>query len=395
MLRSQTTKMAESNLILKDESSYTALHRAAKDNKESTLKLLLLKGSHHVNARGDYDWTPLHFAAEYNRGDSHYSTIEILLKNGADVNAQVIGGKTPLHYLVRRASVKTIQLLLNFKPDLNIRDVDGKISLFDAIFYKNVEAARILIDHGSDVNSVNLSNGETPLHEICYWKNLKIIKFLVEMGADVDALDYNTRTPLMVLLDEYIKPEKILNFFLKYSDVNTLSSNERYVSKLTEVAFDRKIILKHLAKLQALDMSLEPVILESVSKKEGLYDYFLQCTNELALAKTTKPKDMWVTYFNLLVDNKRKLKNYAGNKSLIKSFYKTNCLSKFPIYGDEMHKNVDEGIKRRELFDKSSIRLSDCWPIFNPNHLIIRDVLDCVTKNDLSMLCVSKNKRKL
>lgn len=53
-----------------------------------------------------------------------------------------------------------------------------------------------------------------------------------------------------------------------------------------------------------------------------------------------------------------------------------------------MQKNMETGIRRRKLFDKSAVLLSDYVPIFNPTHIVIKDILDCIlSKNDLSKLC--------
>lgn len=89
-----------------------------------------------------------------------------------------------------------------------------------------------------------------------------------------------------------------------------------------------------------------------------------------------------------MVGSKRSLKNFAGNQDLIEDFKNNDCSKMFPIYSASMPKNIEKGIKRREVFDKSSVLLSINLPIFNPNHLIIRDVLDCITSTkDLIKFC--------
>jgi len=56
-------------------------------------KLLLARGA-EVNAKGDNNSNPLHFAMSYN----HLKIAELLIKNGADINAtESLDNRTTLH----------------------------------------------------------------------------------------------------------------------------------------------------------------------------------------------------------------------------------------------------------------------------------------------------------
>lgn len=171
---------------------------------------------------------------------------------------------------------------------------------------------------------------------------------------------------------------------VKYADVNREDRN--FLS--FKLWFDNwRMIIEHYAILQTLGVTLDESVLESIFGREVYGLYFLKLTAELELAKKTKIQNCWVNCFDLLVDSKRKLKNYAGNEDLVEGFKKIDCLRMFPEYaGALIKKRVNKGIRRREIFDESSIRLSDSLPIFNPNHLIVRDVLDCLTHRDHQIL---------
>lgn len=145
--------------------------------------------------------------------------------------------------------------------------------------------------------------------------------------------------------------------------------------------------LKHLARLQMLNFALDQDILDALSNKNGFNNYFMKCKRELSTAKNTKLPNSWITFFNLVNFDKKKFKNWAGNKDLIEGFNSSGYLLKFPIYGVEMKRNVEKGIKRRKLFDKSAVSLTNCLPILNPTHLIIRDMLDKLRTKDLTMFC--------
>jgi hypothetical protein len=60
-----------------------------------------------VNAKDDWGWTPLHWAAERGR----MSIAELLLANGAEVNVKDHKGRTPLHWAVQKGHKDVARLL--------------------------------------------------------------------------------------------------------------------------------------------------------------------------------------------------------------------------------------------------------------------------------------------
>lgn len=99
---------------------------------------------------------------------SRYGNIEvvqILLLNGADPNAQVWGGFTPL--------------------------------LWAAMFSPNVNVLTVLIEAGSNVNCFSNKRRQTPLHAAAIRGDNLMTSMLLESGANVDAQDYMYKTPLL------------------------------------------------------------------------------------------------------------------------------------------------------------------------------------------------------
>lgn len=372
-----------------DQDGLTALHNAAKRNDVSEVKNLLSLGAYVDVPEDENHQTPLHLAALESEEDSHFDTIKLLLENGADHSCRDDDGRTPLHDLVLKDNVKTIRLLLNHNADVHAKsDSFGSTPLNEAVFVEKYEIVKLLIEHGSDVNNHSDEDGSTPLHEACRnsESDLRIVKFLMKNGADVNAPDFKGRTPLMNELTCDFLDKNILKFLLKYSDVNIIDEFGNNILFLVENRELLKIVLEHIAKLRALDLPVSSEVLKYTSRDHRTY--FKKCTKELTLAKSTKIENSWITFFDVLVDGRRKLKNYAGNKDLVESFESSKCKKKFPIYGKQMKKNMEKGIKKRELFDESSILLSSFLPVFNPDHLILRNILDCVlSTKDLSKLC--------
>ena len=65
------------------------------------VKQCLILGS-DVNLRGLGNMTPLHRASQ----NGHEEMVELLIENGADVNAMTDSGETPLDWAINRRHVK-------------------------------------------------------------------------------------------------------------------------------------------------------------------------------------------------------------------------------------------------------------------------------------------------
>ncbi len=105
---------------------WTPLHNAA---TKEIAELLIAEGA-DVNAKGYLDGTPLHPAAWY----GHKEVVELLIANGADVNAErVVYDKTiPLHYAAMRGHKEIAELLIAKGANVNTKDNGGRTPLFRA-----------------------------------------------------------------------------------------------------------------------------------------------------------------------------------------------------------------------------------------------------------------------
>lgn len=388
---------AGANIDVTNDSGQSALYLATIVSDVKMMEYLLSRGA-DVNIKDiSYGQTPLHIAVILNESNSYQKTIEVLLKNGADVNVPDRLGTTPFHKLVEKADFQTIEeFILNYKADVNVKKNCGEIPLFKAIERNSVEIVQLLVRHGSDVNNTNTQNSSTLLHEACknygndsseYCKtfNTNIIKCLLKNGANINAFDVSKSTPLTCLIKspryslEKDQFENTLRYLLKYVDFNIGENN--VLNKISDFSWIWKMILKHVAICKVLDIPLHESVLDTILKHDKYNNYFEQCLKELSVAKNTKIRNCWITFFNILIDNERKLKNYGGNKELVKEFKFSSW--KFLIYGATMRKRLDKGVRHRKLYDSSSQMFCRCLPIFKPSHLIVRDIFDCVPRKDL------------
>jgi ankyrin repeat protein len=136
---------------------------------------ILKKNPRLVNKKGDFGRTPLYKAAF----NGNREVAELLISEGAEVNARDPRGSSPLHI-----SAASKDVLFN-KNILNGR----------------IEVAELLVSKGADINAKD-NNGSTALHIAAREGSRKIAELLILKGADQDARDNNARTPLELATEE-------------------------------------------------------------------------------------------------------------------------------------------------------------------------------------------------
>lgn len=130
LLRLITELKADVNLQ-HQKTKMTALHCAAVFGNIGAVKILVKQGA-NVDARDNYDSTPLIAAAEF-RGNEH--VIHFLLTNDiakSNINAITNLGVTALHFAVQKDQIENARVLLEQGADLTIRDANGRRAV-DAI----------------------------------------------------------------------------------------------------------------------------------------------------------------------------------------------------------------------------------------------------------------------
>ncbi|MDY0094758.1 MAG: ankyrin repeat domain-containing protein [Candidatus Vecturithrix sp.] len=177
---------------------------------------LLLDNGAHVNARCNSGETPLQrvlaSAAHpyvfgsletgngFARAQAVSATIAALLvAHGADVNAATRKGATPLHYACRNNAVETIALLIRNGANVNAQSsgLYRGAPLHIAVEAKKFDACQLLVESGADPNARN-SAGDTPLHLAAANGYIKIARLLLAGGADPAAENSSGETALTV-----------------------------------------------------------------------------------------------------------------------------------------------------------------------------------------------------
>lgn len=123
-----------------------------------------------VDQKG-YRFTALHFVCMNDGLFFPLRTIELLIQNGAKINAQDKFGNTPLHVLIfypgdRSPFPPSVSLLLDAGADMNLQNNEGITPLMKACKFNLPDIALILIEKGSNLNVLSKS-GKTAL-DYCY-----------------------------------------------------------------------------------------------------------------------------------------------------------------------------------------------------------------------------------
>lgn len=134
----------------------------------------------------------LHKAAREN----DFDRVELLLKEGANVNAIV--DESPLFYWLSIKSSEEIikQLIRSEDAKVNAANLDGTTALHWVCKKGHVGAVKLLIERGANVNVMTSHFGLTPLHWACEKGHIEVVKLLIENGANVNASDIDKLTPL-------------------------------------------------------------------------------------------------------------------------------------------------------------------------------------------------------
>lgn len=187
------------------------IFEAIENNDIEKFKLLLNKiNSKNINIRDENGMTLLHISCLKN----NFEITELLLKNGADVNAENNKYETPLHLITASIidGAMITELLIKNGADINAKNNFGYTSLHISCLKNYLEKTKRLIDYGADVNIKDDYQENTPLHFSCHKTNYEITELLIKNGANVNSQNRKLETPLyrLCLISCYKLSELVL-----------------------------------------------------------------------------------------------------------------------------------------------------------------------------------------
>jgi len=173
------------------------IYGAVRGENVERVKTALSADTNAVNFVAEKRYTLLHFAAEHSSSNG-VQILEMLLANGAKVDARNHIHQTPL---------------------------------FSAVIYDNVPGTKVLLAHGAEVNA-RQDGGMTPLH--CAARNgyCEVARLLIQNNAAIEARTEAGETPVVLAVEE-------LQDYRKEGNVSMITRYEEMISVLRKSSIKR------------------------------------------------------------------------------------------------------------------------------------------------------------
>ncbi|XP_015668615.1 2-5A-dependent ribonuclease [Protobothrops mucrosquamatus] len=224
----------------------------------------LLEEGANINAKVENGWTPLHSAVQRNSEN----IVNFLLEKGADPLARKDNGATPFILAGVTGNVNLLKLFLDKGSYINEHDINGFTAFMEAACYGREEALRFLHKNGADVNQRRevdenkkavKKGGATALMDAASHGHFALVKILVEeMGADVNICDNQDANALIHALFEDKDWKKGREDSALFLLKNNIDANKRDVNGKTVLilAVERESLdlVKAILELDEVDL---------------------------------------------------------------------------------------------------------------------------------------------
>lgn len=172
------------------ENRDTSLHLAAWNGNADMVNLLLGQGA-DINAKNNEGRTPLFDAAWNGKTD----VVKLLCDRGADIGAKQYNlGSTALHCAAWNGNADAVEMLLDHGANIEARENNGSTPFGFAIWHGKTDVAKLLLARGANIE-VKYDNGNSELHKMAFHAKADMIELLLDHGANIEAKNNNGYTP--------------------------------------------------------------------------------------------------------------------------------------------------------------------------------------------------------
>ena len=240
------------------------------------LVMVIFFGKVFVDYQAEMQRHKLHNAVKENA----YDTVELLLKNGADVNKESTSGDIPLHIAVRENARETAEVLLKHGANPNAEQKKDLNTPLGAAAKNNAhEIAGLLLKHGADINAVN-----TPLHIAVKENARETAEVLLEHGANPNAKNFlgHGHTPLY--LATLNNARETVELLLKHGANPNVNDALLVNATLNNARETVELLLKHGANPNVKDINGNVALHHTITGKS-----FREMIAELLLKNGANP----------------------------------------------------------------------------------------------------------
>ncbi|KAL8876142.1 MAG: hypothetical protein Q9198_005608, partial [Flavoplaca austrocitrina] len=172
-----------------DEGGWSPLKITANEGFIESARLLLKKKA-HAEIEERENWTPLRYAAL----KGHVNLCRLLLENGANANT-LSGGAPILVESVSEKNLKTVELLIENGAAVDAVDAEGWTALQKASMAGHTDIVTYLLDHGANINHTD-DFGHTSILLAAQSGFAKLVQLLIDRGADLHRATTDNWTPI-------------------------------------------------------------------------------------------------------------------------------------------------------------------------------------------------------
>ncbi|XP_048471902.1 ankyrin repeat and death domain-containing protein 1A isoform X3 [Rhincodon typus] len=181
--------MADGESLLRSEQDF---HDAAKGNNVIRMELLLKNGV-NVNAKNSIDQTALHWAV----GAGHEEAVKFLLDHNASVDDQDSFGMNALLLAAWFGHLRILRTLVNVGAKLSCENKNGLNLLHCAARRGHIKILEFIMEDLEDIWLDKPDNMQrTALHLAASYGNLEVVEFLIGSGCVHGLKDKEQNTPL-------------------------------------------------------------------------------------------------------------------------------------------------------------------------------------------------------